>query len=98
LVKPEITALALLFYIALWAIATGVLEIVAAVRLREVIKDEWFLILAGLLSVAFGIVLIARPEAGALAVLWLIGTYAILIGILIVVFAFKIRSFVRKFA
>jgi len=97
-VRPDITALALLFYIALWAIATGVLEIVAAVRLREVIKDEWLLILAGLLSVAFGIVLIARPEAGALAVLWLIGAYAILFGILIVVFAFKIRSFVRKLA
>ena len=96
-VRPGITALALLFYIALWAIATGVLEIVAAVRLREVIKDEWLLILAGLLSVAFGVALIARPEAGALAVLWLIGAYAILFGILIVIFAFKIRGFVKKF-
>ena len=97
-VRPGITALALLFYIALWAIATGFLEIVTAVRLREVIKDEWLLVLAGLLSVAFGVALIARPEAGALAVLWLIGAYAILFGILIVVFAFKIRSFVRKLA
>lgn len=96
-VRPEVTALALLFYIALWAIATGVLEIVAAVRLREVIKDEWLLVLAGLVSVAFGVALIARPEAGALAVLWLIGAYAILFGILIVIFAFKIRGFVKKF-
>lgn len=95
-VKPDITALALLFYIALWAIATGLLEIAAAIRLREVIKDEWLLILAGLASVAFGVVLIARPEAGALAVLWLIGAYAIVFGLLVVIFAFKIRSFVSK--
>ncbi|MGO9996105.1 MAG: HdeD family acid-resistance protein [Steroidobacteraceae bacterium] len=95
-VKPGTTALALLFYIAIWAIATGVLEIVAAVRLRQLIKDEWLLILAGLASLAFGVALIVQPEAGALAVLWLIGAYAIAFGLLIVIFAFKIRSFVGK--
>ena len=95
-VKPDITALALLFYIALWAIATGVLEIAAAVRLREVIRNEWLLILAGLVSVAFGVWLIARPEPGALAVLSVIGAYAILFGVLVVLFAFKIRGFVSK--
>jgi uncharacterized membrane protein HdeD (DUF308 family) len=95
-VKPDITALALLFYIAIWAIATGVLEIVAAVRLRQLINDEWLLIFAGLASLAFGAALIVQPEAGALAVLWLIGAYAIVFGLLIVIFAFKIRSFVGK--
>ena len=94
--RPDITALALLFYIALWAIATGVLEIVAAIRLREVLKNEWLLILAGIVSVAFGVWLIARPEAGALAVLWAIGIYAILFGVLVVLFAFKIRSYAGK--
>jgi uncharacterized membrane protein HdeD (DUF308 family) len=95
-VKPDITALALLFYIALWAIATGVLEIAAAIRLREVIKNEWLLIIAGLVSVAFGVLLIARPDVGVLAVLALIGAYAIVLGALLVLFAFKIRSFVSK--
>jgi uncharacterized membrane protein HdeD (DUF308 family) len=94
--KPDLTALALLFYIALWAIATGVLEIAAAIRLREVIKNEWLLILAGIVSVAFGVWLVARPEAGALAVLWAIGIYAIVFGVLVVLFAFKIRSYVGK--
>ena len=94
--RPDLTALALLFYIALWAIATGVLEIAAAVRLREVIKNEWLLILAGIVSVAFGVWLIARPEAGALAVLWAIGIYAIVFGVLVVLFAFKIRSYAGK--
>src|SRR6516165_9821634 len=95
-VKPDLTALALLFYIALWAIATGVLEIVAAVRLRKVISGELWLILAGIVSVAFGVWLVARPEAGALAVLWAIGIYAIVFGVLVVLFAFKIRSYVGK--
>ena len=95
-IKPDITALALVFYIALWAIATGILEIAAAIRLREVLKDEWLLILAGLVSVAVGGILIWRPEAGALALLWLIGAYAIVLGVLIVLFAFKIRNFVAK--
>ena len=76
--------------------APGVLEIAAAIRLREVINNEWLLILAGIVSVAFGVWLIARPEAGALAVLLAIGIYAILFGVLVVLFAFKIRSYASK--
>ena len=85
---PGLTALALLFYIALWAVATGVLQIVAAVRLRKEIEGEWMLGLGGLASVAFGLVLMARPMAGAVALLWIIATYAIFFGLLLVVRAF----------
>jgi uncharacterized membrane protein HdeD (DUF308 family) len=98
LLKPGLTALALLFYIALWAVATGVLEIVIAVRLRNEIQGEWMLILAGLASVAFGALLIASPGPGALAVLWLIASYAILFGVLFVFLAFRIRGTAKKIA
>jgi uncharacterized membrane protein HdeD (DUF308 family) len=98
LFEPGLTALALLFYIAIWAIATGVLEIAAAIRLRREIKGEWALVFAGLASVAFGIILAAHPGAGVLTVLWLIGAYAIVFGVLLVVLAFKARSFVSRVA
>jgi uncharacterized membrane protein HdeD (DUF308 family) len=91
LFAPGITALALLFYIAIWAIATGVLEIAAALALRKEIEGEWLLVLGGLVSVAFGALLIARPGAGALAVLWLIGGYAIAFGALLVLLGLKLR-------
>jgi uncharacterized membrane protein HdeD (DUF308 family) len=96
LFHPGVTALALLFYIAIWAIATGVLEIVAAIRLRKEIEGEWLLGLAGAASVLFGALLIARPEVGALAVLWLIAAYAIVFGVILVLLAFKARGFARR--
>ena len=98
LFAPGVTALALLFYIAIWAVTTGVLEIVAAIRLRKEIEGEWLLVLGGLASVAFGVLLMARPGAGALAVLWIIAAYAVVFGAILVVLAFKARSFGRALA
>lgn len=95
---PGVTALALLFYIAAWAIVTGVLQIVAAIRLRKEIRGEWLMILAGLASVAFGVLLMAQPGVGALAVIWLIATYGMVFGVLLVILAFKARSFARDLA
>jgi len=89
---PGITALVLLYIIAAWAIITGVLELVAAVRLRKVINNEWWLILSGIVSVLFGVVLVAAPGSGALAVVWLIGSYAIVFGVLLLALAVRLRS------
>ena len=88
---PGITALVLLYYIAAWAIITGVLQIVAAIRLRKEIQGEWLLGLGGLLSVVFGVMLFMQPGTGALAVVWLIATYAFIFGVVMVMLAFKVR-------
>ena len=98
LFEHGITAVALLFYIAIWAITTGVLEIVAAIRLRHEMQGEWMLVLAGLCSVAFGVLLMARPGDGALAVLWLIGSYALLFGLLLLALSFRVRGFAKALA
>jgi uncharacterized membrane protein HdeD (DUF308 family) len=96
--SPGVTALALLFFIAVWAIATGVLHITAAIRLRSEIEGEWLYILGGLASVVFGGLLMSQPGRGALAVLWLIGTYALFFGVVLVVLAFRARSFGKRIA
>lgn len=90
---PGITAMTLLFLIAAWAVVTGVMEIVAAVKLRKVIHNEWLLGIGGALSVLFGILLFANPGAGALAVVWLIGIYAILFGAMMLGLGFRLRSY-----
>jgi uncharacterized membrane protein HdeD (DUF308 family) len=92
LVMPGITALGLLILIAAWAIVTGVMELVAAVRLRKIITNEWLLILVGIASVAFGVILLLRPAAGALALIWLIGAWALVFGILLMILAFRMRN------
>ena len=94
-IMPGITGLVLLMYIAAWAVITGVLQIVAAIRLRKEIKGEWLLILSGLVSVAFGVLLFLQPGAGALAVAWIIAAYAFILGVLMVLLAFKVRKLGR---
>lgn len=89
---PGITALILLSVIAAWALITGALQIAAAIKLRKEISNEWLLGLAGLLSIAFGILLLISPGAGALAVVSIIGFYAILSGLLLLALAFRIRK------
>jgi uncharacterized membrane protein HdeD (DUF308 family) len=89
---PNITALVLLYFIAAWALITGIFEIVAAIQFRRIISGEWTMILGGLLSVVFGILLFVFPGAGAVSMVWLIGIYAIAFGILEIIFAFRLRS------
>ncbi|HEY2338934.1 MAG TPA: DUF308 domain-containing protein, partial [Steroidobacteraceae bacterium] len=92
------TAFAVVLYVAIWAIATGLLEIAAAVRLRKQIEGEFWLALAGIASVTFGVLLAARPGVGALTILWLIGVYAIAFGVILLLLAFKVRSRVKHVA
>jgi len=95
-VYPGITAVSLFYLIVAWAIASGVLEIVLAIQLRKVIEGEWLMVLGGILSVVFGVLCIVQPVAGALSVLWLIGGYAIVFGVLLVVLAFRLRNVADK--
>jgi len=89
---PALTALALLALIAGWSIIRGVVEIMAAIRLRALVENEWMLILGGLCSILFGVLVAVRPRAGALAVLWIIGTFAIIYGVLAIALSLKLRS------
>ncbi len=89
---PAITALVLLFLIAIWAILTGIFEIGAAFSGRAGMGQEWALGIAGVLSVILGILLLIRPGAGLLTIIWLVGIYAIVFGILFIVRAFQHRS------
>jgi uncharacterized membrane protein HdeD (DUF308 family) len=93
---PGITALALLCIVAAWSVATGVMEITAAIRLREEIRGEWLLALAGVLSVLFGVALVINPAAGELALVWLIGAYAIAFGALFIVLGLRLRSWLKQ--
>ena len=92
LVLPGATALGLLFAIAAWSLAIGVLQIVAAIKLRKEITGEFWLGLSGLLSIVFAFFVIARPGAGALAVIWVIGAYALVFGVSLIAFAFRVKK------
>jgi uncharacterized membrane protein HdeD (DUF308 family) len=89
---PGLTALALLYLVAAWAIVTGILEIVGAIRLRQEIEGEWALIVGGILSVIFGVLLAVMPGVGILALVWLIGAYAVISGVLLIILAFRVRN------
>ena len=92
---PGLTALTLVFLVAGWAIVTGVLEISTAVVLRKQITGEWLMILAGIASVIFGLLLFVFPAAGAVVLVLWIGAYAIVFGAILVVLSFRLRSWMQ---
>lgn len=91
-IQPETVAAALVYVIAAWMIATGVMEIIAAVRLRKAIENEFWLGLAGVLSIIAGIFVAFNVAAGALAIIWAIGGYAIVFGIFLIMLALRVRN------
>ncbi len=89
---PSMTALLLLTLIAVWAFFMGIFQIAAALRLRKEIKNEWLLGLSGVLSVAFGAMMLASPGDGALAVVWVIASFAVLFGVLMIMLALQLKQ------
>ncbi len=91
-VSPGATALAFLSIIAAWAILVGILQIVAAIRLRQVIENEWSMGLSGLASVIFGVLLVVWPRSGLVTISWIIGFYAIAFGVMLLVLGSRFRG------
>jgi uncharacterized membrane protein HdeD (DUF308 family) len=89
---PGITALILLYVIAAWAIFTGILRVVLAISLRREIENEWLFVLSGVLSVLFGVILAVLPGAGLLSLVWLIGIFALIVGVVLIVLGFRMRG------
>jgi uncharacterized membrane protein HdeD (DUF308 family) len=95
---PGLTAVVLLYIIAAWAIVTGILQIVGAIRLRKQINNEWLLALSGLLSIVFGVLIAIFPGAGALTLVLWIGAYSVVFGILLIALGVRLRHWVRDLA
>ncbi|MFH1454123.1 MAG: HdeD family acid-resistance protein [Armatimonadota bacterium] len=94
-VRPDFAAAFLVVLIAVWAMVTGVLELAAAVTLRKVLPDIWLLVIMGLLSLVFGILLISQPLAGAIALIWIIAVYAIFFGVMLIALAFTLKGMIK---
>ncbi|HEX6270096.1 MAG TPA: HdeD family acid-resistance protein [Anaerolineales bacterium] len=92
LLWPEIIALIMVFVIAGWAVLTGILEIVAAIRLRAEIKNEWLLALGGLVSIALGVFLFFQPVTGGIAIIWTLAAYAMIFGVLLIALGLRLRD------
>jgi uncharacterized membrane protein HdeD (DUF308 family) len=89
---PEVTAVVLVFFISIWAMATGFLRIAAAIRLRKEISGEVWLALSGVLAVLFALMLIMRPVVGVLGLVWLIAGYALVLGVFEIMLGVELRS------
>jgi uncharacterized membrane protein HdeD (DUF308 family) len=89
---PVVTAMVLVFFISIWAMATGFLRIVAAIRLRKEISGEVWLALSGGLSVLFALMLMMRPAVGAVGLIWAIAGYALILGVFEVMLGVELRG------
>lgn len=94
---PNITAHALLYLVAAWSIVTGIFEILTAIEFRRVLTGEWIMVIGGLASILFGVLLFVFPKAGLVSLVWLVGIYAIVFGIALLIDAFRMRSFRSEF-
>jgi uncharacterized membrane protein HdeD (DUF308 family) len=93
---PGVTALVLLYVVAIWAILSGIAEMIAAVALRREIEGEWVLFLVGVLSVVLGVAMAVLPGVGVLSLIWLVGLYALTVGVAMIVLAFRMRDARRR--
>ncbi len=91
-VWPAASALALVLIVAAWALVTGVIEILAAARLRRELSNEWLLGVGGLVTVALGIALVLAPSAGLVAASWLFGAFALIYGVLMISLGLRLHS------
>jgi uncharacterized membrane protein HdeD (DUF308 family) len=89
---PGMTALVLLYVIAAWAIFTGILKVVMAISLRQELENEWLMVVSGVLSVLFGAILAVLPGVGLLSLVWLVGIYALIFGIALIILGFRVRG------
>jgi uncharacterized membrane protein HdeD (DUF308 family) len=89
---PGITAILLVLFMGAWALVHGIFEIIGAIQLRKEIDNEWMLILSGVVSVLFGLIVLIAPGAGALALIWVIAAYSIVFGITFIALALRLRK------
>ena len=89
---PGAAVLTLLYIIAFWAVVTGILEIISAIELRKQIDNEWMMILSGIASIIFGVLLVLFPVTSTLTLLWLFGGISVAFGVLLVILAFRVRG------
>lgn len=89
---PGITALLLIIFMGAWALVHGIFEIVGAIQLRKEIDNEWMLILSGIVSVLFGLIVLIAPGAGALGLIWAIAAYSIVFGITFIALALRLKK------
>lgn len=93
---PGLTALVLLTLIGIWALVYGVVEIIGAIRLRKEIDNEWLLLTHGILAALFGLIVLVRPGTGALALIWLIASFALASGVVLVILSFRLKGLASK--
>lgn len=98
--NPALAFVTLTYVIAAWAVIGGILTVISAIRLREEIDNEWWLVISGVLAVIFGVLVFTGGASGVviggLAIATVFGIFAILVGVLSIVLAFRVRDFGTK--